>query len=284
MPSYSSGLIEVATTLYEAAFQTAYQQKARKFAGATTVIAGVVGEAYVMKESDEWMLHDRDAYHSEIDQTIPTYRNITVTPNDKIALIPSDIFEQAMVNASERMVQAKNAVYALSRAQDQIDIDAMDAAQGSMSDHAATSNLDIEALTAAQRALDLKNVPSEDRFFVANYEQKASLLAEQKVTSSDYASIKALVNGQIDTFMGFKFIWIGTMPEGGLSYNNVPTNTIRNCYAFHKDAIRSVYWLNPGVTVDWLPTKQSYAIIPKLKMGSVVRNTDGFVWVKCTQS
>ena len=36
-----------------------------------------------------------------------------------------------------------------------------------------------------------------------------SLLAEEKVTSSDYAAIKALVTGDIDSWMGFKFIEVG---------------------------------------------------------------------------
>ena len=34
----------------------------------------------------------------------------------------------------------------------------------------------------------------------------SNLLNLEKVTSSDYASIKALVQGQIDTYLGFKFL------------------------------------------------------------------------------
>ncbi|MEK9896448.1 MAG: phage capsid protein, partial [Burkholderiaceae bacterium] len=36
--------------------------------------------------------------------------------------------------------------------------------------------------------------------------QLSDLLALTQITSADYNSVKALVQGQIDTFMGFKFI------------------------------------------------------------------------------
>ena len=34
----------------------------------------------------------------------------------------------------------------------------------------------------------------------------SDLLALEKITSADYATVKALVQGAIDTFMGFKFV------------------------------------------------------------------------------
>jgi hypothetical protein len=43
--------------------------------------------------------------------------------------------------------------------------------------------------------------------FVGGASQKDNLLATTQVTSSDYNSVKALVNGDVDTFMGFKFYW-----------------------------------------------------------------------------
>ena len=42
--------------------------------------------------------------------------------------------------------------------------------------------------------------------------QLDDLLKEDKLTSNEYANVKALVNGQVDTFMGFKFIRIQRLP------------------------------------------------------------------------
>ena len=44
----------------------------------------------------------------------------------------------------------------------------------------------------------------------------AALLDETELTSSDFATVKALSTGEIDTFLGFKFITLGDRDEGGL--------------------------------------------------------------------
>jgi hypothetical protein len=43
----------------------------------------------------------------------------------------------------------------------------------------------------------------------------SDLLAVTQVTSSDYASVKALVQGEIDTFMGFKFVLSNRLSKTG---------------------------------------------------------------------
>jgi hypothetical protein len=67
------------------------------------------------------------------------------------------------------------------------------------------------ALTLAQLAevkstLDNNDVDEEDRFFIISPATLSSMLQVSTMTSADYASVKALVRGEIDTFMGFKFI------------------------------------------------------------------------------
>lgn len=45
----------------------------------------------------------------------------------------------------------------------------------------------------------------EELHILVNSRQLQALLRQTEITSADYNSVKALVNGQIDTFMGFKF-------------------------------------------------------------------------------
>lgn len=44
------------------------------------------------------------------------------------------------------------------------------------------------------------------RYIVHNAAQLQSLLGQTQVTSADFNTVRALVNGEIDTFMGFKFL------------------------------------------------------------------------------
>ena len=71
---------------------------------------------------------------------------------------------------------------------------------------AAATNLTLTKLLAAKEALDEGEIDDSDRFIVVSPKMMTSLLGTTEVKSSDYNSIKALVQGQIDTFLGFKFI------------------------------------------------------------------------------
>lgn len=71
----------------------------------------------------------------------------------------------------------------------------------------AGDELNVQALRRAARILDGNNVdPSEPRFCAFNAYQKEALLGQTEVTSADFNTVRALVMGEINTFMGFKFI------------------------------------------------------------------------------
>lgn len=69
------------------------------------------------------------------------------------------------------------------------------------------TGLTIDKLREAKEILDLADVdPEEPRFIVVTPKQITDLLETTEVTSSDFNTVKALAMGQIDTFLGFKFI------------------------------------------------------------------------------
>jgi Phage capsid protein len=87
---------------------------------------------------------------------------------------------------------------------------------------AAGASLNVQALRRAAKILDGNDVDeSEQRFFAFNAYQKEALLSATEVTSADFNSVKALVMGQIDTFMGFKFIRTELLNDrsGALSFD-----------------------------------------------------------------
>lgn len=82
---------------------------------------------------------------------------------------------------------------------------------------AADYGLNVAKLLKAHSKLNANHVPRDDRFLVTNARQLESLLSSTKATSADYASVKALVQGDIDTYCGFKFRhseYIGTDANG----------------------------------------------------------------------
>ncbi|GAG10039.1 unnamed protein product, partial [marine sediment metagenome] len=91
----------------------------------------------------------------------------------------------------------------------------------------------------------------------------------------------ALVRGEVDTFLGFKFIWIADkMSTGGLPI----ATSIRKCYAWHKEAINTPYGIEPRVDKDWLPEDQVNIVVPKVRLGSEVVRNNGIVLINCTEA
>lgn len=94
----------------------------------------------------------------------------------------------------------------------------------------AGAGLTLEKLIDAKEILDANDVdPDEPRYFIATSKQMSNLLNIEKVTSADYASVKALVQGQIDTYLGFKFIRTERLGLDGSSN--------RQCLAFCQSAM-----------------------------------------------
>lgn len=84
------------------------------------------------------------------------------------------------------------------------------------------SGLTISKLIEAKTILDENEAdPDEERFIAVSAKQIANLLQTTEVTSQDYASVKALVEGRIDTFMGFKFKRLQRLLTDSNSYRRV---------------------------------------------------------------
>lgn len=67
--------------------------------------------------------------------------------------------------------------------------------------------LTISKLILAKNKLDSSEVGDEaKRYCVVTADQISDLLTTTEVTSSDYNTVKALVAGEVNTFMGFEFI------------------------------------------------------------------------------
>lgn len=68
------------------------------------------------------------------------------------------------------------------------------------------SSMTLARVIAVKAQLDNQDVEMEDRVFVITPAALDNLLNTTAATSSDYNSVKALIRGEIDTWMGFKWI------------------------------------------------------------------------------
>lgn len=88
---------------------------------------------------------------------------------------------------------------------------------------AANVGLTVEKLREARRLLRAGNVDVTEQLYIGvTARQIDNLLGSTQVTSSDYNSVKSLVQGDIDTFLGFKFIHTELLGVDGSSFRRVP--------------------------------------------------------------
>jgi hypothetical protein len=75
-------------------------------------------------------------------------------------------------------------------------------------------NLNLNALRRAKKILDENEVDeNEPRHWAVSASQIESLLNVVEITDSDFNTVKALVRGEVDTYMGFEFIRTQRLPR-----------------------------------------------------------------------
>lgn len=92
------------------------------------------------------------------------------------------------------------------------------------------TGLTVAKIRRAGKLMDAAGVDFNDRTIVAGATEKEQLLGTTQVTSADYNSVRALVSGDVDTFLGFKFVFL---PDGIISV----TSNIASCYAFQRTGL-----------------------------------------------
>ena len=214
-----------------------------------------------------------------------TYSQATVTLTDYIAAEYSDIFNQSKVNFDERQELVQVVAKAIGRRSDQMIIDALAASGTSLtvatSIGGAGTNMNMAKLRETARLLNTANVPAEDRYILIHASQLSSLLSETSVTSSDFNTVKALVQGDITTFMGFNFVTIGDRSEGGLTGGGA--GSTRVVYAYHKMAVGMAEAMAIRSEINYIPEKTSWLVSSMFSAGAIAIDAGGIVAITCTE-
>ena len=106
-----------------------------------------------------------------------------------------------------------------------------------------TAGLTIAKLLDAKYILDAADVdPSLKKYIVVSPKQIQDLLNITEVQSSDFNTVKALAQGDINSFMGFNFIMSNRLAVDG--------NTDRLVYAFTEDAVKLAVGVDVKARID----------------------------------
>lgn len=184
---------------------------------------------------------------------------------------------------------AENSLHALNRAIDQVIVDAAFGTAWTGKDGTmpitlptdqilppAGGGLTIAKLIEAREKLDAaENDPADQRAIVVSARQVSDLLRTTEATSADYSTVKALVAGQIDTFMGFRFLRYEGLPLIG-------ANT-RRIFALVKSGIKLGIARDITTSADWIPAKRAWLLYAGIALGATRMQENKLVAIDCQE-
>ena len=229
--------------------------------------------------------------HSDTPQidTPHSRRRVSLADYEFADLIDQQDKVRLLIDPTSSYAQA--AAYAMGRAMDDVIISAAtgtaftgetgsgtETAQTAIAANVgSTTGLNIDKLLKAKEKFDLASVdPSIQRYIVVGPEQMSNLLGTTQVTSSDFNSVKALVQGEVDTFLGFKFITSNRLAKAGND---------RTCIAFAQDGITLAVGKDVSARIDERSDK-SYAtqVYYCMSIGATRMEKEKVIGITCTEA
>lgn len=194
---------------------------------------------------------------------------------------------------------AKAAVMALNRRRDQLIYDAARGNSRSPSGNIALpagqkiavggAGLTLAKILQAKEILDAAEVDDEmeddgqspnmaaKRVMVVTTKQITNLLGTTEIKSIDYNNVKALAQGQVDTFCGFKFVRADSIVA--------KVGSDRFCVAWSRGCVNLGVGMDQMTSIDRLPNKNySVQVYARQSLGAVRVEDEGVVEIACLES
>lgn len=160
------------------------------------------------------------------------------------------------------------------------------------------TNLNVATLRRIKEKFGLNEIMDvdEELFIAVTPRQITSLLKQTEVTSSDYANVKALVEGRVDTYMGFKFIQSNRLVLEAATYDTgtgavdsgggtLAAGVARRCLAWAKSGLILSIGQDMEAKIDPLPTKNySTQVFARMSLGAVRMEEEKVVEVVCNET
>lgn len=129
----------------------------------------------------------------------------------------------------------------------------------------------------AKKLLDAGEVEKEDRYMAYSAAQMEDLLNTTEVTSSDFNTVKALVEGSLKTWVGFEWLHTERLLTDG--------NSSRLCYAWQKKGMQLAISKEAEGRVTERPDKNyAWQVYLRLCLGATRLEEARVVEIACTES
>lgn len=138
------------------------------------------------------------------------------------------------------------------------------------------TGMTVSKFRTAKLIMDTAEVPSDGRHFALSPTGIQDLLEDPQVTSSDFNTVQALVQGTLNTYMGFSIFQTNRL--------DVAAN-IRKCWAWQTMAMGLLVGMNPQARVSEMPDLHySTQVYFRLTLGAVRLLDEGVYQIDIDES
>lgn len=280
---------------YKSGIEILYQQKRSKLREAVRV-EPVEGKYAFFDQIASVEAKNKTTRHADLEVVSTPHKRRRVAPVDKYVADYIDQEDLYKILNNPTNAYAMNFAMALNRAIDKeiisaalgpaytgetgseiVPFDTLNMTVAANVGSTSATGMNLDKLRAAKEILDENEAPDDERYIVIAPKQLMELLATTEVTSADYNTVKALVAGDLDTFLGFKFIKSNKL--------STDANQYRECLFWHKNALLLGIGREIGASIDPVPQKgQSLLIQAWLGMGATRMQEEGVGKILCAES
>ena len=271
------------------------QQMHSNLRGAVDVESGIKGEFTYFEQVAATAMTEIDDRHGDTTYTDTEHRRrrVGLADFDVADLIDNPDKVRTLIDPTNTYVQQFAA--AAGRRFDDTIITAFDATvstgkTGTGSDSfdssgyeiaVGTSNLTTQKLRTARRILEAAENPEDGGenqwYVVCSAEQREGMLGDSEFQNSDFNSVQALVDGKVNTWLGFTFLKSERLPV-------VSATNVRSVYAWRKASMKLAIGAEPQGFIDTLPTKRHTTQVRyAMTLGAVRMDQVGVVRILCDE-
>ena len=232
---------------YSANVQHLVQQDGSKLRGAVREEA-VTGKNAFFEQIGATAAQRRTSRHSDTPRvdTPHSRRRVSLEDFDWADLIDNEDKVRLLIDPTSDYARA--AAMAMGRAMDEVLIDAAlgtaftgvsggTSTAGQTAVAAGGTGLTLAKLLTAKETMDGDDVAEDGRAIVCTADQITDLLNTTAIQSADFNTVKALARGEVDSFLGFRFIPVNGKRTDGSKLVPVDGSSDRRCFAFQGDGL-----------------------------------------------
>lgn len=280
---------------YSNTFYETGQQMSARFAPFVMLAGGIVGASKAMERVGKVDAYDITSRHADTRYVETPHSRRWLDLTDKGAAELVDEMDEIRLLADPKSKYPKIMVQALNRAKDDVIYAAIrgtartgggtQALPSAQKIAEGGTGLTLAKLLTAKELLDAAEIeadegqdmtgqgPTPSRVIACSSKQLTNLYGTTEIKNIDYNSVKALAEGQINTFLGFRFIRSERLAKSG---------STRYAVAWCKPAVALGIGKDIVTSIDTLPTKNySVQVYARMSIGAVRLEDEGVVEIGC---